>query len=231
MFNDFKGFDNNGTPVKIAIPPTLLISSISVIDEIIKVVSFEVKLPGDFVYILGETYDELGGSEYYSMKLPKGQLPESYKNKMTLIDNYSIFNVPNINTSKNKKLYLSLHKAINKQLISSSISITRGGLGIALAKKAIGGNLGLTISLNKLPGAITHDEFALYSESQGRILITVAKENKVKFEKLMQGISFKHIGNVTKEKKLTINGLKGNEIINLNIEKMTESYRKTFKYY
>jgi phosphoribosylformylglycinamidine synthase len=139
--------------------------------------------------------------------------------------------IPQVNTMKNKKTYTALSLAIAKQLVASSIGVGRGGLAVALAKKAIGGQLGLSISLQKLNGDVSRDDFALYSESQGRILITVAKENKTAFEKLMKEISYHQIGTVTKERKLTVNGLQGKEIITLDLEKVTEAYRETFKNY
>lgn len=213
MFNDFKGFDNNGKPIKIAIQPTLLISSISVVSDITKVVSLDAKTPGDLVYLLGDTYEELNGSEYFSMQQRQGTT------------------VPQVNPIKNSRQYAALHKAITKQLIASSISIGRGGLAVALAKKAIGGKLGLTITLKNLPGETKRDDFALYSESQGRILVTVAKTNKEAFEKILQGNNFKQIGKVTKEPTLVIKGLQGNEILNLDLRKATDAYRKTFKDY
>ena len=214
MFNDFKGFDKNGKPIKISIPPTLLISSMSVVDDITKVVSLDAKMPGDLVYLLGETFDELGGSEYFSMK-----------------QNYDT-TVPQVNTVKNKKIYDTLSKTINKQLVASSISITKGGLVVALAKTAIGGQLGLEvdISLKNLNGNVNSDEYALYSESQGRILITVAKENKAAFEKAMKGNAFAQIGIVTESPKLIVTNSK-NALINLDLKKTTEVYRKTFKDY
>lgn len=213
MFNDFKGFDENGKPIKISILPTLLISAISVVNDSTKVVSLDAKMPGDLVYLLGETNDELGRSEYLSMLQETDTI------------------IPQVNTVKNKKLYTALAKAINKQLIASSISVGRGGLAVALAKKAIGGQLGLKVSLQNSNGNVSRDDYALYSESQGRILATIAKENKEAFEKLMQKNTFKLIGKVTKEKKLVIKGLLGDEIINLDLKKSTESYRETFKGY
>lgn len=213
MFNDFKGFDKNGKPIKISIPPTLLISSMSVVDDISKVVSLDAKMPGDLVYLLGEINDEMGGSEYFAMQ------------------QFEDTTIPQVNTVKNKKLYTAFAKAVKKQLVASSISVTRGGLAVALAKKAIGGMLGLTVSLKNLPGNVSRDDFALYSESQGRILVTVAKENKTAFEKLLQGNAYKQIGKVTKENKLIINSLQGKEIVNLDLKKATESYRETFKNY
>ena len=213
MFNDFKGFDENGKPIKISIQPTLLISSMSVVDDVFKVVSLDAKMSGDLVYLLGETHDELGGSEYFSMTQESNET------------------VPQVNTAKNKKTYIALSLAITKQLVASSIGIGRGGLAVALAKKAIGGQLGLSISLQKLNGNATRNDYALYSESQGRILITVAKENKVVFEKLMKEIPYQQIGTVTKERKLTVSGLEGKEIVNLDLKKITEAYRETFKNY
>ena len=136
MFNEFKGFDAKGESLKISIPPTLLISSIGIVDDITKVVSLDVKNHGDLVYILGETFDELGGSEYYAM------LSES-KNQ-----NFQSNQVPQVDAKKNYKLYKSVYKAISKRLLASSISVTKGGLAIALAKTAVGGQLGLKINLN-----------------------------------------------------------------------------------
>ncbi|HEX8931824.1 MAG TPA: phosphoribosylamine--glycine ligase, partial [Patescibacteria group bacterium] len=153
MFNDFKGFDKNGNSIQISIPPTLLISSIGVVNDITKVVSLDAKIPGDLVYLLGDTYDELGGSEYFA-----------------LLGNKVGNNVPKVDAVKNKKLYYTLSQVIDKGLLASSLSVTRGGLAAALSKKAIGGKLGIEVSLKNLPGKISSDLSALFSESQGRIL-------------------------------------------------------------
>ncbi len=53
MFNDFFGYDKNSKELKISVPPTLLISSISVVDDINKVVSIDSKFEGDLLYVLG----------------------------------------------------------------------------------------------------------------------------------------------------------------------------------
>jgi phosphoribosylformylglycinamidine synthase II len=219
MFNDFKGFNEKGEPIKISIPPTLLISSIGVVNDITKVVSLDVKNAGDLVYILGETFDELGGSEYYALL--------SDEKKKNFKSNF----VPNTNAKKNYQLYLAVYKAIQNRLLASSISVGKGGLGVALAKAAIGGQLGLEIRLDKLPGEFSTDHHALYSESQGRIIVTIKSKNKAAFEKVMENNVFQQIGTVTKNDTLVINGKGGNEIIHLPINKVTEAYKKTFKDY
>ena len=101
---------------------------------------------------------------------------------------------------KNKKLYQSFHKASQKQLISSAISITRGGLGVAVAKMTLAGKLGVEISLNGLPGKTSRNDFVLFSESQGRIIVSINPKNKARFESFMKKNSFACIGYVTQQK-------------------------------
>lgn len=209
MFNDFAGFDKKGKSVQISIPPTLLITSIGVIDDFMKVVSLDAKIPGDLIYILGETYDELGGSEYYSAG----------------------GTVPQVDAGKNKKLYKAFSESLQKNLISSSISCGRGGLAIALAKKALGGKLGIEISLKNIPGEVSRDDFALFSESQGRIVVTVAPENKKDFEQIMRGNSFALIGKVTTDNTFNIEGVKAEGIVETDVETLLRYYRKTFTGY
>ena len=54
-------------PVKVSVPPTLLISSIGIHPDVIKSVSMDAKIEGDLVYVIGNTAEELGGSEYFAL--------------------------------------------------------------------------------------------------------------------------------------------------------------------
>lgn len=213
MFNDFKGFDDNGKPIKISIPPTLLISAIGIVDDSTKVVSLDAKNPGDLVYLLGETFDELGGSEYFAMHDVVGTT------------------ISKVDAEKNGRLYHSLYTAIQKELVSASQSVHHGGLAVALSKMAIGGMLGMTIDLQNIPGMVSRSDYALFSESQGRILVSIRPENKDAFEKIMKGNQFALIGKITKEPEIIIAGVDGKEIIKTTTEKMIESYQSTFKGY
>ena len=219
MFNDFKGYDEKGNPVAISIPPTLLISAIGVMPDIYKTVSPEFKNAGDSIYIFGETYDELGGSEYYKMLAQNTE------------DNGN--NVPKVNLEKNIKIYSALENVISKELISSAISLTSGGLAVALAKASVGGMLGCAVSLKNLPGDFFSIDSALFSESQGRILVTVAKENIKKFEKEMEKISYAKIGTVSKNDKFIITDVSNSislklrrtrKIVDTNVKKLFAIY-------
>lgn len=133
MFNDFKGYDENGEKVMISAPPSLLISAIGVIDNIENAVSLDVKMPGDLIYVLGTTHDELGKSEY---QLYSG------------IDNN---NVPKVNAKSARKLYERYNQAIKDGIIVSAIAPNLGGLIIALAKSVIAGDLGAEIYISLVP--------------------------------------------------------------------------------
>jgi phosphoribosylformylglycinamidine synthase subunit PurSL len=219
MFNDFKGFDEKGNPIQISIPPTLLISSIGIIDDVHKLISLDVKHAVDLIYLLGETYDEMGGSEYLKMKSEKDQ------------KKYTSIHVPRVDAMKNIRLYKAFAQDSDSQIISSAISIGRGGLLVALSKMAMAGMLGIDVTLQDLPGSVKRDDIALFSESQGRIITTIAVENRNQFEKVMKGIPYACIGKVTKDQKIIIRGLKGHEIVNITVGEALKVYRETFKNY
>ncbi len=217
MFNDFKGFDEKGNAIKVSIPPTLLISAIGVLKNSTKVSSLDFKYSGDLIYLLGETQDELGGSEFLQF------IQKKTKKEMSGI-------IPSVDSAKNKKLYKKLFSSIQKDLISSSISLHHGGLANALFRSAIGGKTGAEINLQGLLGNATSDYSALFSESQGRILVSINPKNKTEFEKIMKGSAFLHIGKVTDE-QISIKSRQGKNIYKENISAIEQTYKRRFKSY
>ena len=210
MFNDFNGFDQNAKSIKISALPTLLISTVGVIDDIYKSITIDVKIPGDLVYVLGDTLPELGASEYFSYLGAIGKT------------------VPQVDANKNKRLYQSFCQASSKQLIASAISIGRGGLAVGFAKMAIAANLGLKLDLGKPAEFCKQNYEILFSESTGRFAVTVDPQKQTKFEKIMSACPIFLVGKVTKTPKLVIS--KNNKlIINSKLAELEKSYKQTFK--
>lgn len=206
MFNDFKGFDEKGNQIKISAPPTLLASSIGVVHNIECAVSLAPKQVGDLVYLLGDTKDECGASEYYDHLGHLGQ------------------NVPKVDGPTNRTLYTFFSRATRDKLIASALAVNHGGLGVTLAKKAIAGQLGLDIDLSHIN---LRSDKALYSESAGRIVVTVAPHNKKDFEKTFAGYSHvTYIGSVAYTNKLNIKNT-----LKLDIQKLDEAYKAPLKDY
>lgn len=206
MFNDFRGYDENGQSVLISAPPTLLTSAIGVIPHVDQAVSIAPKAVGDILYLLGETLDECGAGEYYDMLGHTGN------------------NVPETHDEVNRKLYQRYGQAARKHLIASSMAVGYGGLAVTLAKKAVSGGLGLEITLPKTD--IRADKF-LFSESTGRMVVTIAPQNVKKFENALSGYPhITKIGHVAYSQKLKINN-----VLECDIKTLEEAYKGTFKDY
>jgi phosphoribosylformylglycinamidine synthase len=210
MFNDFKGFDHKGEKVKISVPPTLLVSSLSVTEDIRKCLTLDPKVIGDLVYIIGETKDELGASEFYAQKGHLGA------------------NIPQVDADKSLTVYRQFYQGVEKELMASAISVEAGGIAAALAKMAVAGKLGLQISLE---GLSENDTIALFSESQGRFIVTVNPELKDQFEANFGGSYIKQIGEVKAARSLSITGVYGDNVIENSIENLREKYFSANQFY
>ncbi len=191
--------------------PTLLFTVSSVIKDTDKCMTMDSKIPGDLVYILGETRNELGGSEYYQMMGEVG------------------LNVPKVNTEELKPLYKKLSEAINRGLIASAHAVSRGGLAVHLAMVAMGGETGMDINLKNIP-AISglQDAKILYSESAGRFIVTVDPAKKEIFEGLFRGMPAGLAGRVTNTNIFRITDSGGMEIMAEDIKGLKMSFHKTF---
>jgi phosphoribosylformylglycinamidine synthase len=123
----------------------------------------DAKFEGDRVYVIGETSYELGGSEYFAYLGSTGTT------------------VPALDSGKAKARYRRLTAAIDRELVVSAYPVSLGGLGIALAKVAIAGRIGMDIAI---PSGVRPDYY-LFSESLGRFVVTVAQENRQAFEEII----------------------------------------------
>lgn len=204
---------------KISIPPTLLFSVMGKINDVSHTVTMDVKRAGDAVYVVGETFFELGGSEYYRMMGEK-------------IDGnpYTGKNVPQVYADKALKTYKAIESVTSAELAHSIHTPTIGGLGVALAKTAFAGGFGMSVDLAKAAqSGCERDDYILFSESNIRFIITVHPDNKKKFEKLLPGIAFAEIGRTTEEPYLTIRGINGNTIIHAPLDELKSSWKNTLK--
>ena len=93
----------------------------------------------------------------------------------------------------------------------------------------MGGLLGMDVSLEKLPGAVSRDDFALYSESQGRVVVTVAPQYQERFEQRMLGNACAQIGVIRSDPLFMIRNKERKEIIRVNLENLLEAYREQFR--
>lgn len=207
MKNDYSIGDT-----KISIPPTLLVTAVGEVEDATCAVTMDAKKAGDAVYIIGETFDDMGKSHYLDMLgISGGSVPKLRSPENTI------------------QSYRWLHRAMKSKLVASCHDLSDGGLIVAAAETAFSGNLGLDIDLTNLPGTASTTEIALFSETPGRLLVTVSQASKAAFE-IMMGDAAVCIGAVKEEPRLTVNNANGETVMSADISSLKESWQKTLRF-
>jgi len=209
LYNEYETEDGS-----ICIPPTLLISAIAVMDDTRRAVSMDCKQEGDSMYLVGETYNELGGSHYYSTYDRIGN------------------SVPKVDPVKGKKLMDALSEATGKGLVRACHDLSEGGLGVAAAEMAFAGGLGIELHLDKVPlgEPMKRDDLILFSESNTRFLVEVPLSHAAKFEETLAGVSCTAIGRVTSGSRLEVYDLNGGLALSADIEELKEAWQEPLRW-
>ncbi len=198
--------------IKISIPPTVLFSLISVIDDVKKCVTSDFKRPGDLIYIIGITKDEMGCSEFAK--------------EVGLDTGY----VPQVDLLSARKRFRLVYEAIQHGLISACHDISDGGLGVSVAEMCIGGDVGAVILIDQCPSMDNMDfEKMMYSETPSRFVVAVAKDKKEEFEAMFKGDFFACIGEVI-DKKEVVFKYKGKDMIKDEVSNLRYWWKKTLDF-
>lgn len=176
----------------IKIPHTLLITAMTVMPDVKRAITMDVKRPGDRVIMVGVTRNELGGSEYLADLGVAGGI------------------IPKVDLALSKPVLTAVAACAAAGLTNAAHDCSEGGLGVTLAEMAFAGGFGLTIDAGKVPaqGVASLDRL-LFSESQSRIVITVPADRVAAAGKLLAGVPHAVIGEVVAAPVLTITGLGG----------------------
>ena len=195
---------------QISIPSTLLISAISIVDDINKCVTMDAKRASNLLFIVGETKNEMGGSHYYKIKGHLGA------------------NVPTLDLGMAPKIAKKISAATAESLLVSCHDCSEGGLAVALSEMAFAGGLGIEADLRGLPRSedCTRTDAQLFSESNSRYIVEIEPEKFDAFAKMMLNLPFGQIGKVTEEKKLIIKAEDGKIIINSDIDLLKQAWQK-----
>jgi len=204
MKNDYKIGDT-----KISIPPTVLFTAAAVLEDATNVVSMDVKRPGDLVYLVGDTKDELGGSEYLALQGKLG------------------VDVPRVDTTAARRIYERLSAAMARGLAASCHDCSDGGLGVALAESAFAGGCGMDLDVSGV--AVDNDVIALFSESQGRFVVSVEPDNASDFEAALEGCPLTRLGVVTEDLAFKVAGRAG-AVVETSIGELKEAWKAPLRW-
>lgn len=194
-----------------SIPGTLLITAVGVVPDRRRTVTMDLKAPGDWLYIVGDTRAELAGSHY--LEVLAGARPGADRLPQPVPDALHRLR--------------ALHRAIAQGLVQACHDCSEGGLGVALAEMALAGRLGATIDLRQVPGAdkIPADDVLMFSESLTRFLVEVRPEAAAAFEAQMAGHPVARLGQVTADGFLRVIGREGTVCLALSIAELERAWR------
>ena len=197
----------NETPVG-SIKPTPVIGVLGLIEKT-PLIPQTIK-DDDCLVIVGDTNDEMGGSEYFEYvhkfvggKCPVVNFSESRKNMCAVLD--------------------------VADLLTSAHDCSKGGLAVAISELCVTNHIGCNVSLEKIPGEKLDVDRLLFSESHSRYLLTLNKKNLKKLETILKKnkISFATIGYFkgnaiifTQEKK---------SIIDLRVDKVQKTWLNSLR--
>ncbi|MFW5858085.1 MAG: AIR synthase-related protein, partial [Planctomycetota bacterium] len=200
----------NGT---VAIPGTLLVSAMAVLDDVTRAVSMDAKAAGNAIYLVGVTRDELGASHYYALHGERGA------------------NVPRVRTDEGKAAFAGLSACTRTGLVRALHDLSEGGLAVAAAEVAFAGGLGLDLSLADIPtdGAALDAVRLLFSESQSRFLAEVEPGNAAAFEAALAdaGAAHARIGEVTGSDRLVIRDADGQTVVDGTLADLKAAWQAT----
>jgi phosphoribosylformylglycinamidine synthase len=200
----------------IAIPPTLLISAISIIDDVTKCVTADLKQAGNYLFILGRTGGQFGGSHYL---LASGLQSGS--------------DVPPVDLQTNLRVMRALQQAITGGKVRACHDLSEGGLAVAIAEMAFSGGLGAQINLAALPVPMHQSApttaAILFAEYAGRFLAEVTPENYDAFLRIVKDCPFGELGRVTDTGKVVIQNGAAHPVIDIGIADAKAAWQSTFK--
>ncbi|MFK3834565.1 phosphoribosylformylglycinamidine synthase subunit PurL [Microbacterium sp. NPDC087868] len=155
----------------VPIHPTPLVGVLGIIDDVSRRIPSGWQDEGQNIYLLGTTSTELSGSAWAEVVHQHlGGLP------------------PKVDLAGEKRLAGLLAAARDEWLISSAHDVSEGGLGQALAEGVMRFGVGARVWLTEIIDRDGVDAAsALFSESTGRVIVTVPREDDVKFRGLCEG--------------------------------------------
>jgi phosphoribosylformylglycinamidine synthase subunit PurSL len=197
----------------ISIPPTLLISAMSVMDDVTNCISMDFKAPRHFIYVVGIIISEMGGSYYLKINDRLGSA------------------VPAVNLETAPGMMDRLSRAIEMGLVKSCHDCSEGGVGVALAEMAFAGGYGASVDLGQVEmDEITgRSDIALFAETPTRWICEVAPDDVKRFEIALEGFVSSPIGQTTEADKLRVMGLSGKLVINSSLADLKEAWQGTLR--
>ena len=195
-----------------AIAPTPMIGMVGLIEDRSIACDAVFKSAGDVIILLGETKEELGGSEY-----------------LVTIHGMERGRPPELDLAKERALGETLRELIGFGALSSVHDCSDGGLAVTLAESCIVGKRRLGCEV-ELQNSIRLDAL-LFGESQGRAIVSCPRENVMLVLDTagMHGVASEQIGTVVDEDLGIKIAVEGEVAIDLSIDDLFQAWTSAFE--
>ncbi|MDB4998924.1 MAG: phosphoribosylformylglycinamidine synthase, partial [Mucilaginibacter sp.] len=144
--------------------PTPTIGMLGVMDDVSNIMTSDFKQPGDLIYLIGESVNDIASSQYLA----------SYHKILSAP-------APYFDIDKEYDMHQVVKELIKHKVIQSAHDVADGGLYIALVESAMPNSLGFDIETDS---SIRKDAF-LFGEAQGRVVVSVAPDDQERFIEMM----------------------------------------------
>ena len=204
-------FYNEDEVTKTAIKPTPMIMMVGIIEGVENIITLPFKQSGNDILLIGNTFPELGGSEYHSV-----------------IYNLEGGKPPQVDEEKIKARWKFIQELYKEKLVKANHDVNKGGFLITISEMCFKNKLGANLDFN---GIYTSDirvaEF-LFSESVGRFIVETESKYYNKIIELANNynIDVKKIGTLISEPKINIKGLQ-DDSFSLDVSEMEKLHRST----
>jgi len=186
----------------------------TMIDDVSRCVTMDVKKAGNLILVVGETKNELAGGVYYR---GKGELGS---------------NVPRVDLAAGPKTVRAVAQAISQGFVKACHDCSEGGLAVALAEMAFAGGLGMEVNLGQVPcgRGVSRSDQVLFSESTSRFVIEIEPAAFGEFAAICKDVRFGEIGKVLEGGRLVVKDESSESVIDAEIDVLKESWQAPLRW-
>jgi len=153
-------FYNEDAQTRRAIKPSPVIAALGLRNAGAPKICSALANEGDDLLVVGTTFPELGGSEYYES-----------------VQGIVGGRVPKVSLKTERQLLRAVSRIVGSGLVEAAHDISKGGLAVGLAEMAIQGQRGFAVNIDKVPTKTTNMAQLLFSESKPRFVLESRPKN------------------------------------------------------
>ena len=190
----------------VAILPTPVVGVLGVLDDVARRTPLGFRTPGQVVYLLGETGDELAGSEWAHV-----------------VHGHLGGRPPAVDLDRERQLADILVNASRDGLLDAAHDVSDGGLAQALVESCLRYGMGCRVWV---PDGIDPFVF-LFAESPGRAVVAVPRSEEVRFTDMCTARRFPHVRIGVLDDGDSVPSLDVQELFTVGLDELREAHTRT----